>query len=147
MNRVSALALLLVVAAGCGHARLVSRTQYGGVYALEGDRNKAMEDAHGQMSSHCQGPYSIVSEGENIIGSDSAQSNETYVAEDGTVVNQGGQSTRQATEWRVQYQCGSAQPMPAQPSPGAYPQPAYPQPAYPPQGGAPQPPPQPPGTY
>ena len=144
MSRVSSLALLLVLAAGCGHARLVSRTQYGGVYALEGDRNKAMEDAHGQMSAHCRGPYSIVSEGENIIGSDSAQQNETYVAEDGTVVNQGGASTRQATEWRVQYQCGGSQTVPAQPSPGY---PNQPPPAYPPQG-APEPPPaQPPGNY
>jgi hypothetical protein len=148
MSRLVPLSLLLVVAA-CGHARLVSRTQYGGVFALEGDRNKAMEDAHGQMSAHCRGPYTIVSEGENVIGSDSAQANETYVAEDGTVVNQGGASTRQATEWRVQYQCGQSQTVPSQPSPyaqppgGAYPPPGG---AYtPPPGTAPQPPPPPPG--
>jgi hypothetical protein len=142
MGRLLSLGLLFVLAAGCGHARLVSRTQYGGVYALEGDRNKAMEDAHGQMSAHCRGPYTIVSEGENVIGQDSSQQNETYVAEDGTVVNQGGASTRAATEWRVQYQCGQSQTVPSEPSPyGA-------QPYGSPPPGAPQPPPpQPPGNY
>jgi hypothetical protein len=137
MIRFLPFSLLLVLAAGCGHARLVNRTQYGGTFALEGDRNKAMEDAHAQMSGHCRGPYNIVSEGENVVGTDSAQQNETYVAEDGTVVNQGGASTRQATEWRVQYQCGAGgQPIPSQPS------------YVPPPGTAPQqPPPPPPGNY
>jgi hypothetical protein len=135
MNRFLPFVLLLVAATGCGHARLVNRTQYGGVFALEGDRNKAMEDAHAQMTQHCRGPYTIVSEGENVVGTDSAQQNETYVADDGTVVNQGGASTRQATEWRVQYQCGQSQSVPSQPSPYAQPP-----------GGAPsQPPPPPPG--
>lgn len=131
------LATLFVLAAGCGHARLVSRTQYGGVYALEGDRNKAMEDASSQMSAHCRGPYTIVAEGENVVGADSAQQNETYVKDDGTVVNQGGASTREATEWRVQYQCGQAQPQP----PPAYQPPGQPGPGQPPPGYQPPPPP------
>jgi hypothetical protein len=141
-------ALLVTLAAACGHARMVNRTQYGGTFALEGDRYKALEDAHSQMNSHCQGPYTIVSEGEQVIGQDSAQQNETYVAEDGTLVNEGGASTRDATEWRVQYQCGQSQTVPSQASP--YPgQPGTNSPQqgpYP--GSAPgAPPPPPPGNY
>ena len=105
MKRLVSLSLLCAALAACGHARLVSRTQDGGVFALEGDRQKAMEDAQGQMANLCRGPYQIIAEGEQVVGTDSAQQNETYVTKDGTVVNEGGQSTRDATEWRVQYQC------------------------------------------
>jgi|KBSSwiStaDraftv2_1062776.scaffolds.fasta_scaffold202152_2 hypothetical protein len=118
----------LVAAAGCGQARLVNRTQYGGTYALEGDRNKAMEDAHAQISAHCRGPYTILSEGEEVIGTDTAQGNETYVTEEGTVVNEGGQQTRNAVEWRLQYQCGANTQVPAQPSTYAEPPPGAPAP-------------------
>jgi hypothetical protein len=150
MRRFVCFAALAALVAGCGHARLVNRSQTGGVFALEGDRNKAMEDAAQQMAAHCRGPYTIVAEGENVIGTDSAQQNETYVTKDGTVVNQGGQSTRQAIEWRVQYVCGSQGPAPGQygaPPPGQYPpqQGAQPDPYDPnQQQGAPQPPPPPP---
>ena len=145
MLRTLLIVSLASLAVGCGYARLVSRTQTGGTFALEGERNKAMEDAAQQMSAHCRGPYTVVSEGENVVGTDSAQSNETYVTKDGTVVNQGGQSTRQAVEWRVQYVCGSAapgqyapqqQPYDQQPSADPYAQP-----------GAPQQPPPPPSGY
>src|SRR5678815_965310 len=98
MKRLFSASLLCVALAACGHARLVNRTTTGGVYALEGDRAKAMEQATAEMAQHCHGPYQIVSEGEQVIGTDSAQQNETYVAKDGTVVNQGGQSTRDAIE-------------------------------------------------
>ena len=95
--------------AACGAARTVNRNQYGGTIALEGDRNKAMERAHQQMTAHC-GPnnYTIVSEGETVIGQDSAASSETVQHKDGTVTQEAGQSTRDATEWRVVYQCGNA---------------------------------------
>jgi hypothetical protein len=139
-------AVLLVAVAGCGHARLVHRTQYGGTYTLEGDRNKAMEDAHAQITQHCQGPYTIISEGEQVIGSDTAAGSETYVTEDGTVVKQGGASTRQATEWRLQYQCGANQPIPSQPAPYGAPQP-QPGDPYDPQHPTSPPPPPPGGQY
>jgi hypothetical protein len=101
--------------AACGTARVVNRNQYGGTIALEGDRNKAMERAHQAMSAHC-GPnnYTIVSEGETVIGSDSAASSETVQHKDGTVTQEAGQSTRDAVEWRVVYQCAGA---PAGPPP------------------------------
>jgi hypothetical protein len=148
MRRALCLASLALFAVGCGHARLVQRTQTGGTFALEGDRVKAMEDASAQMSAHCRGPYTIVSEGENVIGSDTAQTDETFVTKDGTVVKQKGRSTRDAVEWRVEYVCGNV-------APGQYAQPPaydpYAQPQHP-QGqpqdpyGAPQPPPPPPST-
>ncbi len=156
MKRLVLASLLGITASACGHARLVSRTPTGGIYALEGDRNKAMEDAQAQMAAHCQGPYSILSEGEQVVGTDTAQANETYVAEDGTVVNQGGQSTREVAEWRVQYECteGEGAPpgyAPQAPPPG-YGQQPPPTPGYEPQQSPqndPNVPPseQPPGVY
>jgi hypothetical protein len=140
MHRTVIACLLLATVAGCGHARLVNRTQYGGVYALEGDRNKAMEDAHRSMAQHCQGPYSIISEGEAVVGSETAQASESYVTEEGTVVNEGGTSTRDATEWRVQYQCGQTANVPSQPSP--YASPSFEEPPQ-----LPPPPPPPPRGY
>lgn len=109
--------------AACGSARVVQRTTYGGIVALEGDRGKAMEGAHREMANHCgPGNYQIVQEGEEVVGSNTASSDETYATHDGTVVNQGGSSTRQAVEWRVHYQCGGGGAPPPPPSgpPGGY---------------------------
>lgn len=111
------MALVLgLFASACGHARVVRRNQTGGVLALEGARNKATEDAHRIMSEHCRGPYTIVEEGEHVVGTDTAGGEETYVAEDGTVVTEGGSSTREATEWRISYVCGQSAPPPAGPA-------------------------------
>ena len=97
----------LLLATACGAARVVRQTQTGGELALEGpDRQEAMKKAHQSMQAHCQGPYSIVEQGEVVVGTDTVHSDESYVDEDGTVVNAGGESTRQATEWRIKYQCG-----------------------------------------
>lgn len=107
----------------CGTARVVRRTQTGGVLALEGERNKAMEQAHQMMMQHCQGPYTIVEEGEHVVGTETSHSDESYVTEEGTVVNEGGEVTREATEWRIRYVCGaSAAPPPPQGPPGGYPE-------------------------
>ena len=124
----------LVAAAGCGQARLVNRTQYGGTYALEGDRVKAMENAHQVMAQQCgPGNYTIVREGEVTVGQDQVARSDTYYDKDkDTQVNQA--STRDATEWRVEYQCGGA---PAAPPP----QQQGPAPQGPP-GEPPPPPPQ-----
>lgn len=130
LRRVS-FGLVCVMLAACGTARIVNRNQYGGTIALEGDRNKAMERAHQAMSAHC-GPnnYTIVSEGETVIGQDSAASSETVQHKDGTVTQEAGSSTRDAVEWRVVYQCGNA---PAGgPPPGPPPGPPQPPPGPPP---------------
>ena len=122
---------LFVVLAACGSARVIQRNQGGGIIELSGDRAKAMEDANGQMASHC-GPnnWQITQEGEEAIGTD------TFVREDtatdsGTSRNgrrsssdsttTGQQSTRTATAWRIHYQCNGAGGPPPGPGPGGPP--------------------------
>lgn len=140
---------LLVAIAGlsaCGHARLVERNQSGGTFALEGDRNKAYEDARGQMAAHCGGPqnFQIVQEGEFVIGSDTSYGEDTSygqntaTSKDGTRSStaggsstSGGSSTRAATEWRVTYQClGAMAPAPAPVAPAPAPAPGPGAPGY-----------------
>ncbi len=140
--------------AACGSVRPVKRTQYGGRLALEGDRSKAMEAAHKEMAAHCgPGNYTIIEEGEVVIGTDTFARSDTNYGEDtayaegtstsgnssataGGASTRGGssttaqQSTRDAKEWQIEYQCGGA---PAAPPPG--PAPAGPPPGPPPGGG------------
>jgi hypothetical protein len=124
----------------CGSARVIQRTQAGGVIELQGDRGKAMEQANQEMAAHC-GPnnFTIVQEGEEAIGTDTFAREDTSTdtanskngrrsATDTTTTAQ--QSTRTATAWRVHYQCGGAAPMGAGPGPGA-PQPPPPPPPAP----------------
>lgn len=107
-SRFGGLLLVASLAAGCGMARIVRRDSTGGVIALQGERGKAMEDAQRAMSEHCRGPYTIVSEGEEVVGTDTVHREESKVTEDGRVVQRAGESTRDATEWRITYQCGNA---------------------------------------
>jgi hypothetical protein len=74
------LTLAATVVAGCGAARVISRTGTGGVLVLEGFRDRARDDAHGQMIAHCHGRYTILREGDAV--------------------------TARAGEFRVQYVCG-----------------------------------------
>lgn len=123
---------LLVALAACGSARVIQRTQAGGVIELNGDRGKAMEQANQEMASHC-GPnnFTITQEGEEAIGTDTI--NQQNTSED-TAVSKNGRrsatdtsstnttSTRTATAWRVHYQCngaGAGAPPPAAPPPPA----------------------------
>ena len=144
MLRKLSLGLILALAA-CGSARVIQRTQAGGVIELQGDRGKAMEQANQEMAAHC-GPnnYTIVQEGEEAIGTDtytredtSAQASQSrsgrHQRADSTTTGQ--QSTRTATAWRVHYQCnGAAGAAPPMAQPAAGPQ-------------QPAPPPPPPGSY
>lgn len=132
--RAGGLALLAATLLGaCGTARYVNRTQYGGVIALEGDRNKAMENAHQQMASHCgPGQYTIIREGETVVGQDQVARSDTYQEKDGES-QVASSSTRDAVEWRVEYQCAGA-PAPA-PAPGPAPDEQYPEQAPPPPPG------------
>ena len=125
---------LIVVLAACGSARVIQRTQSGGVIELSGDRGKAMEQANQEMASHC-GPnnFTIVQEGEEAIGTDTYSREDTnstdHTSRSGrTTTNdqttQGQTSTRTATAWRVHYQCnGAGGPPPAGGDPGAPPAP------------------------
>lgn len=147
-------ALVAVSIAACGSARVIKRTQYGGVIALQGDRGKAMEQAHKEMGGHCgPGNYSIVQEGEEVIGTDTVARSDTDYGEDtayaegtntsgnssstaggsstrGGSSTQAQSSTREAVEWRVHYQCGGAPAgapagPPPPPPPGPAPAPGY----------------------
>jgi len=146
MLRKLSLGLVLALAA-CGSARVIQRTQAGGVIELNGDRGKAMEQANQEMASHC-GPnnYTIVQEGEEAIGTDTYSREDTSAsanqspngrAQHADSTTQGQTSTRTATAWRVRYQCNGVAGGP--PPPG-------PQPAAAP-AGPPPPPPPPPGSY
>lgn len=129
------LALGLVVAlAACGSARVISRTQAGGVIELQGDRGKAMEQANSEMNAHCgPGNFTITQEGEEAIGTDTVQRTDTAEdtktsrsgrrsSTDSTTV--GTTSTRTATAWRVHYACnGAGGPPPPAADPGPAPAP------------------------
>lgn len=142
MLRKVSLGLILALAA-CGSARVIQRTQAGGVIELQGDRGKAMEQANSEMASHC-GPnnYTIVQEGEEAIGTDTYTredtSGGTHTSRSGRTTTdssttQGQQSTRTATAWRVHYQCNGAGGPPA-PMPASAPMDPN-QPPPPPPGG------------
>ena len=149
LRRLSLGLLFGALVAACGSARLVQRNQYGGVIALNGDRNKAMEQANQMMAQHCgPGNYNIVSEGEVPVGTDTMSRSDTNYGQSTANSNDGqysntnggetttsGTSTRTATEWRVQYQCGQGAGAPPPAGPAAPPAP----PAG--GGGAPPPPP------
>ena len=119
---------LFIVLAACGSARVIQRNQSGGVIELNGDRGKAMEQAHREMAAHC-GPnnYQIVQEGEEAIGTDTVVREDTAQdsrssrsgrrsSTDTSTVQQS--STRTATAWRVHYQCAGAAGGPPPPPPG-----------------------------
>ena len=76
-----------------GEAKVVQRTNTGGVIELAGDRGAAMQDASDEMNQHC-GPnnYTITQEGEEAVGSDAVA----------------GQPVRIETAWRVHYLCNGA---------------------------------------
>lgn len=118
-NKIGLLAIGAVLLAACGSARVVQRTQYGGVVALEGDRGKAMEGAHREMAAHCgQGNYQIVQEGEEVVGQVTEYGEATDYDRRGEVTH-GASETTNKTEWRVHYQCGGAPaPQPPPPPPG-----------------------------
>ena len=109
---------LVFVLAACGSAKVINRTQTGGVIQLDGDRGKAMEQANSEMSRHCgPGNYTITQEGEEAIGTDTYAREDTAQdsatsrsgrrsSTDTTTVAQ--QSTRTATAWRVHYSCNGA---------------------------------------
>ena len=85
---------------GCGgKAELVRRDQRGGVFALKGQRSKAMRHAHEQMAKHCGGAGSYV-----------------VVAEEQVATTQGAPNADQRVqpsrnkpkkEYHVSYQCSA----------------------------------------
>src|SRR5438132_12648767 len=134
---------LVVALAACGSARVIQRTQVGGVIELQGDKGKAMEQANQEMAAHC-GPnnYTIVQEGEEAVGTDTVTQQNTqdteHTSRNGRTTtedtqSQQVQSTRTATAWRVHYQCNNAGAPPPGPAPMG--QPPGPPPGPPPPQG------------
>ncbi len=143
MLRKLSFGLIVVLASACGSARVIQRTQSGGVIELSGDRGKAMEQANADMASHC-GPnnFTIVQEGEEAVGTDTytQEQNREHTNRNGrttTDTTQGQTSTRTATAWRVHYQCNGAAGGPPPGGPGPV--------GGPPPGGDPNQPPPPAG--
>jgi hypothetical protein len=99
-------AATVMFSVGCGGARVVHVSQAGGVIALEGDRNKAVEQAHQIMADHCAGPYKVLEEGEQV--------GEAEVA---APVDDSAQSLSDGSEWRMRYVCGGGPAV--APGPGA----------------------------
>jgi hypothetical protein len=137
----------LTLLAACGSAKVIQRTQTGGIIQLDGDRGKAMEQANQEMSAHCgPGNFTIVQEGEEAIGTDTVAREDTAYGEktsrsgrrtEGGSTTTAAQSTRTATAWRVHYQCGGAAGGPP-PGPAGAPPPGDPNggpPPGPPAGG------------
>lgn len=136
----------LTLLAACGSAKVIQRTQTGGIIQLDGDRGKAMEQANQEMSAHCgPGNFTIVQEGEEAIGTDTVAREDTAYGEqtsrsgrrtEGGSTTTAATSTRTATAWRVHYQCGGAAggPPPGPPQGGPAPAPGGPPPG-PPAGG------------
>jgi hypothetical protein len=86
---------------------VVRRTQYGGIIALEGNRNKALESAHREMAAHCRGRdnYRVILEGEEPIGTITEYGERTDVDPYGE--SKGGVTeTTTKTEYRIHYECG-----------------------------------------
>ena len=111
------LAASLMACAPQGSFREVKVAQGGGEVALEGDRALAHQKAEDYMKSKCQAGYTILEEGEATVGTDTSTSSSSSGARThGFTIgrrNQTESSTRDATEWRVKYQCKDASPAPA----------------------------------
>jgi hypothetical protein len=141
MLRNVSIGLIMVLAAGCGAAKVISRNAQGGIIELQGDRGKAMEDANQQMAAHCgPGNFSITQEGEEAIGTDTVQQQQTqdteHTSKSGRTTKDDQQttnvtSTRTATAWRVHYACGQGAAQPVGAPPPAGPPPGEPPPADP----------------
>lgn len=75
----------------CGTARVLHQTEYEGVIELQGDHNKAMEQANEEMAAHCGlSNFTVVRDGLEPIGPEHGD--------------------RPDTAWRVHYECGDGPP-------------------------------------
>ena len=100
----------------CARASYILQTPSGGVIRLEGDLNKATEQAQQLMAKQCgDGKFTIVQKGEEPIGTDpSGRAAAGVPSEPAT-------STRTATEVRIHYRCDVPVPLEPRPKPSATP--------------------------
>lgn len=102
----------LGLVAACGSASLVRRDQQGGTLALEGNLDKAREDAAAQMAAHCNGRYEIVREERVVVGQTTEhaaasehQSEGDRSGEQGAAYEQGVATTKEIYERQISYRC------------------------------------------
>jgi hypothetical protein len=126
-------ALGLTGLVGCSSIRVVRASPQGGEIALNGNREDAMEKARVEMQRTCGGPYTIIEEGEVVVGQQTQEQQTTEAGRTWTgrpaTRTTGTSTTRDLSEWRVKYACGAAAPPPAGPPPGAPPPNGAPPPA------------------
>jgi len=107
IERANVLAVALFLG-GCfmiqGHAEMVKRDKVGGVLALKGDRDKAMEDAKTQMTANCPGGYEITGEEMVKVGNETESAEDTKLEKKGTS-SSGSSVTTDVTEYRITYAC------------------------------------------
>lgn len=106
-------ALVALNACITGYAELVRRDQTGGILALKGDRQTAMQDAQAQMQAHCGGPYTVVSEENAVVGEQTQSQAGGSTHQYGNSQYASGSSASQTTavtEYRITYTCGAAAP-------------------------------------
>lgn len=112
MNKpVIAGAIALFGAVGCfmiqGRAEMVKRDKAGGVLALKGDRDKAMEDAKHQMASNCPDGYEIVGEEMAKVGETTDSNEDTSFQKKGASKSTSS-VTQDVKEYRITYSCKAA---------------------------------------
>ena len=125
-------ALVALNACISGYAELVRRDQAGGILALKGDRQTAMQDAQAQMQAHCGGPYTVVSEENAVVGEQTQAQAGGSTHQYGNSQYQSGSSASQTTavtEYRITYACGAAAPPPVAVQAAPPPPPPAPPPA------------------
>jgi hypothetical protein len=87
--------------AACGSAHVITRDDYGGTLQLEGNHDKALEEARQLMVEHCgDHNFAIQKEGEEELV------NETYTTKD-PQTGEPTEHTLKVRVYRVKYVCGS----------------------------------------
>ena len=99
-------AILTLGACGGAGMRWVRRAPSGGTIALHGDYDDAMAKAQKAMRRQCNGPFTIVEEGEHVVGSTTTGVANTQSVRGAGRFTVGQTETEQETEWRVTYACG-----------------------------------------
>ena len=111
-----------MILGGCvGTIRMVKKTQTGGVIAIAGLREDAMKKATAAMAQHCGGAYTVVEEGEIVVGTSTQSGESTNYGSNKTgtqasTSSRSSSTTRDATEYRITYVCGTQAPPSADPT-------------------------------
>src|SRR5687767_1323912 len=110
-ERVIAAAIAVLAMGGCfmiqGRAEMVKRNKEGGVLALKGDRDKAMEDAKVQMASNCPSGFEITGEEMAKVGEKTEGVEDTQY-DKGSHEKSSESVKSDVQEYRITYECQSA---------------------------------------